>query len=70
MYTYALNCCHISVCLDYVRIVKDKAACWVEDWDAFDNGTCYNGTLTALWDQTIAKKNKIERTLPSEEYFE
>ena len=69
----SLSCCWlISVCLDYVQIYSDKRACMYEELDAYDNGTCYNenGTLKALWNQTLAKSFKIERTLPSEEYFE
>ena len=60
------------MCIDFVKIFTDKRSCMTEQWDVYDNGTCYNinGTLVALWNQTIAKENKIERTLPSEEYFE
>ena len=60
------------MCIDYVQIKSEKVACQAEGWDAYDNGTCYNinGTLVALWDQAVAKANGIERTLPSDEYFE
>ena len=60
------------MCIDFVKLFTDKRQCIVDGFDVYSNGTCYNvnGTLVALWNRTLAKANGIERTLPSEEYFE
>ena len=64
----------LSVCLDKIEMYDDWTACVVNDWHRKtpDTGACYNlnGTIKAIWNQTLAKKNDIQRTLPSEEYYE
>ncbi|XP_013404985.1 sodium- and chloride-dependent glycine transporter 1 [Lingula anatina] len=38
--------------------------------DAYDNGTCYNGTTRiGIWNESLAKNNSIKRTTASEEYL-
>ena len=63
----------ISVCLDYIKILtKDQCLQFEEVLTVHDNGTCYNdnGTLRALWNQSLAAEHGIQRTLPSQEYYE
>ena len=63
-----------SVCLDYIKIVASRDECrgQTDYWKDYDNGTCYdvNYTLKAIWNQTRASEYGIQRTLPSEEYYE
>ena len=34
------------------------------------NGVCYNGTTPyGIWNETLAKENKIRKILPTEEYL-
>ena len=53
---------------------NDWTECVKNDWLRHDpdDGACYtiNGTIQAIWNQTLASANKIKRTLPSEEYYE
>lgn len=62
-------------CIDYVEMYdNDWTQCVKKDWERHepDDGACYtiNGTIKAIWNQTLASANKIKRTLPSEEYYE
>lgn len=61
-------------CLDKIKVFKDWTECIVNDWELKDpdNGACYdlNGTIRAIYNQTLASENDIKRTLPSEEYYE
>ena len=53
---------------------NDWTECIKKDWARHDpdDGACYtiNGTIKAIWNQTLASENDIKRTLPSEEYYE
>jgi len=61
------------MCLDKIPIVTSRDAC-IDTAGSVgrDDGACYsiNGTINGLWNQALAKTFDIERTLPSEEYFE
>ena len=50
----------------------DNATCLNNTFTVNDNGTCMdvNGTVKAIWDVAVAKGNKIERRMPTEEFFE
>ena len=59
------------MCIDFVKLM-DNATCLNNTFTVNENGTCMdvNGTVKAIWDVAVAKGNKIERRMPTEEFFE
>lgn len=53
--------------------MTDEAGCASMNWSINTTlGTCYddNNVLRGMFNETLAKENKIKRILPSQEYFE
>lgn len=62
-----------TVCLDFIGKAKNETECINKGFVANSStGACYNNgsTIKMIFNFTLAKKNGIERRLPSEEYFE
>ncbi|KAK7116102.1 sodium- and chloride-dependent neutral and basic amino acid transporter B(0+)-like isoform X1 [Littorina saxatilis] len=61
-------------CLDYVKLMPRLNCTDDYGWSGDVDGACYNTSVVpkvikAIWNETLAKSNDIERVLPTREYL-